>query len=147
MPKLSTIRADIAKLPLGRPLVFVLTGATTGIGSYIARAIAKVFKSHGDNLRVYIVGRNAARAQELLKFGRDTSPNSKWRFIQASDLSLITEVDRVSSEITRQENECPFHGGPARIDVLYMSQATSPLQKPISMLHLCNERELELNTI
>lgn len=129
MPDLQTIRAGIAELPKGRPLVVALVGATTGIGSYVAKMWASTFASDGSKLRVYIVGRNAARAEVLLKYGRDTSPGSEWRFVQGSDLSLMHEVDRVSKVIIQQEAESPFAGGPARLDALYLSQARSPLQE------------------
>lgn len=128
MPNLATIQKGITELPKGPPLVFALTGATTGIGSYTAKAIARAFAQHGSKLRVYIVGRKAERAEALLKYGRETSPGSDWRFIQISDLALMNEVDRASKEIIRQEEESPLAGGPARLDVLYMSQALSPLQ-------------------
>jgi NAD(P)-dependent dehydrogenase (short-subunit alcohol dehydrogenase family) len=128
MPNLQTIRAGIAKLPEGPPLVIALTGATQGIGSYTAKVLADTFAKHGSKLRVYIVGRNASRAEELLRYGRETSPGSDWRFVQASDLALMSEVDRVSQEIIKEEEADPFAGGPARIDVLYMGQAFSPLQ-------------------
>ncbi|CAO2656141.1 Nn.00g049440.m01.CDS01 [Neocucurbitaria sp. VM-36] len=129
MPSVTTIRAGIARLPEGPPLVIALVGGTTGIGSYVARVLATTFKSHGSKLRVYIVGRNATRAETLLKYGRETSFGSDWRFIQASDLSLISDVDRVAKDIIEQEEAAPFAGGPARLDVLYMSQALSPLQE------------------
>ena len=128
MPNLQTIRTGIAELPAGSPLVVVLVGATTGIGSYVAKAWATVFAKHGFKLRVYIVGRNAARAETLLQYGRETSPGSEWRFVQASDLSLMSKVDEISQRIIQQEEESPFAGGPARIDVLYLSQAQSPVQ-------------------
>jgi NAD(P)-dependent dehydrogenase (short-subunit alcohol dehydrogenase family) len=128
MPDIQTIRKGIDQLPKGPPLVVALTGATTGIGSYVARALARAFTKNGDKLRVYIVGRNVERAEELSKFGRETSPGSDWRFVKVSDLALMSEVDEVSKEIIRQEEEAPFAGGPARLDVLYMSQALSPLQ-------------------
>lgn len=127
MPDLQTIRAGITELPKGRPLVVALVGATTGIGSYAAKAWAATFASHGSNIRVYVVGRNAARAEVLLKYGRDTSSGSDWRFVQVSDLSLMIEVDRVSKVIIQQEEQSPFAGGPARLDALYLSQARSPL--------------------
>ncbi|KAF2642011.1 hypothetical protein P280DRAFT_424699 [Massarina eburnea CBS 473.64] len=128
MPNTKTIRAGIAKLPKGPPLVIALTGATTGIGSYIIKTIARTFAKDGANLRVYVVGRNASRAQTLLKYGRETSPGSDWRFLQVSDLSLMSEVDSISQRIIKEEETSPFCGGPPRLDVLYMSQALSPMQ-------------------
>lgn len=129
MPSLQSIRAGISELPQGRPLVVTLAGATTGIGSYVAKTWATTFAKHGSKLRVYIVGRNATRAEDLLNFGRATSPGSDWRFVQVSNLSLIQEVDRVSNLIIEQEEKSPFAGGPARLDALYLSQAQSPLHK------------------
>jgi NAD(P)-dependent dehydrogenase (short-subunit alcohol dehydrogenase family) len=129
MPDLQTIRAGIAELPKGPALVVALIGATTGIGSYVARALATTFANHGFKLRVYIVGRKADRAEVLLDYGRKTSPGSDWRFVHVADLSLISDVDLVSAEIIAQEKNAPFAGGPARLDLLYMSQALSPLQE------------------
>lgn len=129
MPNLQTIRAGIAELPKGRPIVVALIGATTGIGSYVAKTWAETFAEHGTKLRVYIVGRNITRAEALLKYCRDTSPGSEWRFVQAIDLSLISEVDSVSRIISQQEESLPFAGGPARLNALYLSQAQSPVQE------------------
>jgi|SRR5690242_376281 len=127
MPDLQTIRTNIAELPQGSPLVVVLVGATAGIGSYVARAWAMAFAEHGSKLRVYIVGRNAARADALLKFGRENSPGSDWRFVQVKDLSVMREVDEASRIIAEQEKAAPFSRGPSRVDVLYLSQAQSPV--------------------
>lgn len=129
MPSVSTIQASIAKLPEGPPLVVALVGGTTGIGSYVARALATTFKNHGSKLRVYLLGRNATRAETHLKYGRETSPGSDWRFIQVSDLSLISGVDQAAETIIEQEHAAPFAGGPPRLDLLYMSQALSPMQE------------------
>ncbi|KAF1954795.1 hypothetical protein CC80DRAFT_493567 [Byssothecium circinans] len=65
MPDVSTIRAGIAELPKGSPLVVALTGATSGVGNYVAKALARTFTKHGSKLRIYIVGRNASRAEAL----------------------------------------------------------------------------------
>ncbi|KAF2995347.1 hypothetical protein E8E13_002415 [Curvularia kusanoi] len=129
MPDLKTIRAGIAKLPEGPPLVIALIGATSGIGANVARAWARTFSKNGSKLRVYIVGRNAVRAEALLKYGRDNSPGSDWRFVQANDLSLLGEVDAISKTILQQEEEAPFAEGPPRLDALYLSAALSPLQE------------------
>jgi NAD(P)-dependent dehydrogenase (short-subunit alcohol dehydrogenase family) len=128
MPNIKLARKDIAALAQGQPLVVVLIGATTGIGSYVARALANTFTEEGAKLRVYIIGRNASRAETLLTYGRQRSPGSDWRFIPVPDLTLISDVDRFSQEIIKQEEASPFAGGPPRIDLLYMSQALSPLQ-------------------
>ncbi|KAF2679143.1 NAD(P)-binding protein [Lentithecium fluviatile CBS 122367] len=129
MPNLKTIQAGIAKLPFGPPKVVVLTGATTGIGSYIAQALARTYASHGSKLRVYIVGRKRERAEALFKFGKETAPGSDWRFVEARDLSLMADVDLVVREIERLEGQGGLEGGKGRVDVLYMSQALSPMQE------------------
>jgi hypothetical protein len=143
MPSVQIARDGIAALPKGPPLVVALVGGTTGIGSYVARALAETYAKAGDKLRVYIVGRRIDRAEAILRYGRDTSPGSDWRFIKASDLSLMSDVDKISREITKQEEEQPFAGGPPRLNVLYMSQALSPLQpsgrKRLISLHLIQD--------
>jgi hypothetical protein len=65
----------------------------------------------------------------LLANGRTTSPGSEWIFIQVGNLALMKDVDAVSADISRREKEKPFAGGAARLDVLYMSQALSPIQE------------------
>jgi hypothetical protein len=129
MPDLPTIRKGIASLPTGAPLVVALAGGTTGIGSYTARALARAFAEHGEKLRVYVIGRNASRAEELLKYGKETAPGSEWRFVKAGNMALMSEVSNVSRTVIEMEESAPFAGGPARLDVLYMSQALSPFQE------------------
>lgn len=129
MPSLSIIRSAIAHLPNGPPLVAAFPGGTTGIGSYVATALARAFAKHGSKLRVYIVGRNAVRAEAVMAEGKRLSPGSEWRFIQATDLALISEVDSSCVEIIRQETEAPFHGGPVRLDLLYMTHCYPILKK------------------
>lgn len=121
MPNMNLIRSAVAALPDGPPLVVVLPGGTTGIGSYIAYSLAKRFANSGSKLRVYIVGRNAIRAEAVMAYGRSTSSGSDWRFVQATDLALISEVDRSCAEIIRQETEAPFHNRIPTINLLYMS--------------------------
>lgn len=133
MVELKVIRASIVKLPDGQPIVAAIAGGTTGIGSYIAKELAKVFASKGSKLRVYIIGRNAKRAESVLKEGREISAGSDWRFVEATDLSLISEVDRACQEIIRQENEAPLPGGPARLDMLYMTHSYSLFAPRLSM--------------
>lgn len=127
MPNFQTIRSSVALLADGPPLVVALVGGTTGIGSYVARTFAETFAAHGSKLRVYVVGRNAERADTVLRFGRKTSPGSDWRFIQATNLALISQVDAACKDLMRQEEQDPFHGGPPRLDALYLTAALSPL--------------------
>ena len=132
MPNFSTIRSAIAELPNGPPIVVALTGGTTGIGSYVATALASTFADQGSKLRVYIVGRNAARAEAVIADGQRLSPGSEWRFVKASDLALISNVDLACADIIRQESEAPFHGGPLRLDLLYMSHCYPILKERTS---------------
>ncbi|KAF2437278.1 hypothetical protein P171DRAFT_373790 [Karstenula rhodostoma CBS 690.94] len=129
MPSLPTIQSALSELPKGPPIVVALPGGTTGIGSYIARALARTYANHGTKLRVYIVGRNATRAESVLSECRQASSGSEWRFIQTPDLALISEVDRCCAEIVRQETEAPFHGGTPRLDLLYMTYSYPPLKE------------------
>ena len=139
MPSLSIIRSAIAELPKGPPLVAAFPGGTTGIGSYVVTALARAFAHHGSKLRVYIVGRNAARAEAVISEGKRLSPGSEWHFIQATDLALIRDVDRSCAEIIRQETDAPFHGGPVRLDLLYMTHCYPILKERTStyLIHAC----------
>ena len=112
-------------------MVIVLVSGTTGISLYIAKSFAKAFASTSSKLRVYIVGRNATRAAEVLSQGRRISPGSDWHFIQATDLALISEVDKSCAEIIRQETEAPSHQTPC-IDLLYMSHCYPILKERTS---------------
>jgi hypothetical protein len=141
MPNLKTIESVNAELPNGPPLVAVLTGGTTGIGSYVAKALATTFAKDGSKLRVYIVGRNATRAEAVIKEAQEISPGSDWRFIKATDLALISDVDSSTAEIIRQETESPFHGGPVRVDLLYMSHCY-PILKERSSKYMHHRQRL-----
>jgi hypothetical protein len=121
MPNMQAISDAVAELPKGPPLVTALAGGTTGIGAYIAKALATAFAKEGSKLRVYIVGRNAERAEAVISEAKKISPGSEWRFVKATDLALISEVDRCCADIVRQETESPFHGGLVRLDLLYMT--------------------------
>lgn len=128
MPNLQTIQSTISALPTGPPLVIAIVAGTSGIGSYIARAFARAYTHHGPKLRIYIIGRNVARAEEVISYGRATSPGSDWRFVQVRDLSILAEVERVCLEVIRLEEESEGKGkGRARLDCLYMGQALGPL--------------------
>lgn len=137
MPNLTEIKNAVSNLPNGPPLVVALPGGTTGIGSYIATALATVFAKHGSKLRVYIVGRNTERANAVAAEGERISPGSEWRFVQATDLALLSEVDRCCADIIRQETEGPFHGGPARLDLLYMTYCYPILKERSSKCLSC----------
>jgi NAD(P)-dependent dehydrogenase (short-subunit alcohol dehydrogenase family) len=121
MPSINLIQSATAELPAGPALVAAIAGGTTGIGSYIATALARTYAEHGSKLRIYIVGRNAERAAGVMAEGRQISPGSDWRFVKATDLALMSQVDLCCAEIIAHETRAPFHGGPARLDLLYMT--------------------------
>ncbi len=89
----------------GRPFVAVFLGGTTGIGSYGLKALAK---THGEagaaqsrGLRAYVVGRRAS--DTLMAELRRLCPFGTFAFVQAKDLGLLADVDRVCAAITGAE--------------------------------------------
>ncbi len=76
MPNIPVIQAAIAELPLGHHSLSPSLEGTTGIGAYIAKVFATSFASQGSELRVYIIERNAARAESVLLEGRSMAPGS-----------------------------------------------------------------------
>lgn len=136
MPSLSVIKSRISELSNGvnGPIVAALPGGTTGIGAYIAKALATIFANNGAGLRVYIVGRNTSRAESVMAECRVISPGSDWRFVQTPDLALVSEVDRCCAEILRQEQEVMDEGEAPRIDLLYMTYSYFLLKKRTSRL-------------
>ncbi|PVH94766.1 hypothetical protein DM02DRAFT_721115 [Periconia macrospinosa] len=128
MPSPKQIQTSLSTLSSGPSLVVALIGATSGVGSYTARALARTYATQGSKLRVYLVGRNATRGAELLEYAHSTSPGSEWRFLEVKDLSLMSEVDGVVRRIEEVERKEPFQGQ-ARLDALWISPALSPLQE------------------
>ena len=131
MPSLTQIRKDISCLPTSFPLVIAIFGGTTGIGSYVARSFARLFSQHGANLRVYLVGRNASRAEEILAYAKKTAPESDWTFVEVGNAALMSECERVAGVIKEREERQPFEDGTggkrARLDAIYLSWALSPV--------------------
>lgn len=125
MVSLDIIYAETANIVQAQPLVAVFVGGTSGIGEHAARALASTDKKHnGKGLRVYIVGRNAPAAQQIMKDCLETCPNEHFEFVQG-DVSLLKEVDRVCDKINTIETDgCKVNGVAASIDLLVMSQAT-----------------------
>lgn len=138
MVTLDIVRAANARLVQSHPLVAVIVGGTSGIGEYTARQLAStVGKQSGKGLRLYIVGRNKAAADKIISDCANDCPQGAFRFIQATDLSLLKDVDRVCKELTKAEEEGAQkpNSGPARIDFLVMTQgfiSFSPHRKSIS---------------
>jgi NAD(P)-dependent dehydrogenase (short-subunit alcohol dehydrogenase family) len=82
--------------------VVVITGATSGIGQVAAENLARM------GARIVQIARDQGRGQEALKRLRDHAPGSE-HSIYYADLSRLSEMNRVASEIAKAE---------PRIDVL-----------------------------
>ncbi|CAI6334888.1 unnamed protein product [Periconia digitata] len=127
----------LSTLPKGRPLVLALIGATSGIGSYTARALCRTFASNPKKLRVYLVGRNASRAASILEYAKEVCPGSEWVFLEVEDLALMSEVDDVARRIEEAEEKKAFWSGEdeegmktrKRLDGMWLCQALSPMQE------------------
>ena len=124
MVALSETRAANAALVTSQPLVAVFIGATSGIGEYTVKALASTHGKNGKGLRAYIIGRNQKAAEETIAECLTSCPNGEFIFLPANDLSLLKDVDEVSAEITKQEQErSQRKGDVARTDILVMTQA------------------------
>ncbi|CAK7240804.1 MAG: hypothetical protein STHCBS139747_002252 [Sporothrix thermara] len=115
----------------GRPYVAVVTGGTSGIGSYAVQELARTHGKAGQaasrGLRVYIVGRRAS--DELLQTCQTLCPFGQFVFVQARDLALMRDVDRVCAEIVSKETAAAAAAAtdrpashPPKIDLLVASQ-------------------------
>jgi NAD(P)-dependent dehydrogenase (short-subunit alcohol dehydrogenase family) len=128
MVQLEVVQAANAALVKARPLVAVFIGGTAGIGEYAVRALATAHGSQGRGLRAYIVGRNESAAEKIIAECRQMCPPGHFRFVQATNLSLLKDVDRTCAEIIRLEEEAAkIQDGPARVDLLVMTQGVLSL--------------------
>ena len=123
MVQIDVVRSGISTLVQTQPLVAVFIGGTSGIGEYAIHALAATHSNQGKGLRVHIVGRNAKAAEKTISDCLRVCPRGQFRFLQAKDLALLKDVDRVCAEITRVEEDENANGGPARVDLLVMTQA------------------------
>ncbi|CAK7236875.1 hypothetical protein SCUCBS95973_009757 [Sporothrix curviconia] len=109
----------------GRPYVAVVSGGTSGIGSYAVQELARTHGKAGQaasrGLRVYILGRRAS--DELLKTCRALCPFGQFEFVQAKDLSLMRDVDRVCAALVAAETaQSAAEGHAPKIDLVVASQ-------------------------
>lgn len=121
----ATNRAVATDKSAGRPYVAVVGSGTSGIGSYAALALAKIHGEAGQaasrGLRVYILGRRTSDV--LLADLRAACPFGTFEFLQAKDLGLLKDVDRVSSLLIEKETAYSAkEGHPAKVDLLVASQ-------------------------
>ncbi|MCJ1398810.1 hypothetical protein MMC11_002011 [Xylographa trunciseda] len=123
MVQLDIVRSCNSTLIKSQPLVAVFVGGTSGIGENAIRALAAAHSDQGRGLRLYIVGRNADAAKNIIADCVRVCSVGQFRFVKAEDLSLLKDVDHVCSEITRIEEEENTNGGSAKVDLLVMSQA------------------------
>lgn len=123
MVRLDVVRAYNSALVKAQPLVAVFVGGTSGIGEQTIRALAATHSKQGKGLRLYVVGRNADAAQKTISECTRVCPRGYFRFVQAKDLALLEDVDKVCAEIIRIEEDENAKGGTAKVDLLVMTQA------------------------
>jgi NADP-dependent 3-hydroxy acid dehydrogenase YdfG len=82
--------------------VGVFVGGTSGIGEHTALAFAK----HSENPTIYIVGRNATAAENIINEMKklNTSKDAKFHFLK-HDLTLVSEADAVAKTILANESK------------------------------------------
>lgn len=120
MVHLDVVRACNTALLKSQPFVAVFFGGTAGIGECGVRSLASTHGSEGKGLRLYIVGRNKAAAERTIAHCLEICPTGTFQFVQAKDLSLMRDVDRVCAEIISEERKA--NGEKAKIDFLCLSQ-------------------------
>ncbi|KAK5735786.1 hypothetical protein LTR17_007959 [Elasticomyces elasticus] len=96
----SDVLASNALIPktIAPDLVAVFVGATSGIGEYTLRALAK----YAVRPRIYFVGRSQEAATRIVAACREVNPEAELLFLK-SDVSLIRNVDEVCREIAGKE--------------------------------------------
>ncbi|KAM5342038.1 hypothetical protein ACJ41O_015069 [Fusarium nematophilum] len=99
--------AHLATLPQG--LVALFIGATSGIGQSALEHLAQ----HASSPRIYTVSRpqTVASHETFLSSLRQSNPTGTYNLITA-DVSLISEVDKIVSHITKHET---------KLDILFLS--------------------------
>jgi short-subunit dehydrogenase involved in D-alanine esterification of teichoic acids len=82
--------------------VGVFVGGTSGIGEHTALA----FVQHSHNPTVYIVGRNAAAAENIITEMQRLNPSNDAKFyFLKHDLTLVSEADAVAKTILANESK------------------------------------------
>lgn len=108
-----------AVLPSGLTAVFL--GATSGIG--LASLKQFVIATDNKSPRVYVVGRSAKAATQLLAELRQSNPSATIEFIER-DVSLIREVEPAVEQIKQRES---------KVDYLFISVGFVSFQGRIGM--------------
>ncbi|PYI03221.1 short-chain dehydrogenase/reductase [Aspergillus sclerotiicarbonarius CBS 121057] len=98
----------------GSGLVGVFVGGTSGIGESTARA----FIRNTNASRAYLVGRDQARAMNMIEEMRQINPDSQISFIK-SDVTLLREVDDACRVIQQKED---------KVNILFLSPGTGTMK-------------------
>jgi NAD(P)-dependent dehydrogenase (short-subunit alcohol dehydrogenase family) len=114
MVSLSSVRASVAKISiLTQPTTAVFVGGTSGIGR---ATLLELARRKPNNLKIYIVGRDAKSQEGLLSELRSTNAAGEFIFLEAQ-VTLLAEIKRVTDEIKRRETS---------IDLLWLSAGALP---------------------
>ncbi|KAF4624345.1 hypothetical protein G7Y89_g13828 [Cudoniella acicularis] len=124
MVKLPLVQsANAAFVASQQPLVAVVVGGTFNIGAHTVKCLAATHGKTGNGLRLYILGRKAKAAEEIIAECQKLCPSGQFIFIQVTDLALLKNVDLVCTELVqREEKEAKAKGGIPKIDILLMTQ-------------------------
>lgn len=113
MVHLSTIKKTLADLKSTAPanLTAVVVGGSSGIGKGFLYKLAEYTPSP----KIYIVGRNESTINTIIdELQKTVNANGTYIPIIISDLTLVKQVSRATSEILAQET--------SHIDILFLSQ-------------------------
>lgn len=121
LPAVTTANKALAT----QPIVYVGMGATSGINLFALQALVSAFAAQGQQgkgLRAYIVGRKPEDGKKIIDECLKQCPKAIMHYVVASDLSLLSEVDKASKEIEKLEKLEESNGnGKARVDILIAS--------------------------
>ena len=126
MVSLSTVRSSNARIRSALPpgLVAVLVGATSGIGEYTLKALAR----HLDRPKIYFLGRSEQAGARISAECKALNPEGDFIFIQ-SELSELKQVDEVCRRLAAEL---------AVIDLLWLSQgALGVIKSELATSHCC----------
>ncbi|KAI1327298.1 hypothetical protein F5Y16DRAFT_399471 [Xylariaceae sp. FL0255] len=107
MVGLFAIRTANAALVEANLLVSVFVGGTSGIGDFSLRELVKTDAAHGgaNELRIYLVGRKVEATDKIIPECLSISATTQVMFVQAQDISIMKDVDRVGAEIISLEDK------------------------------------------
>ena len=102
--------------------VFVLVGATAGIGYATLERMIQMFEKS----TFYVLGRSAAKFESQQSALQQLEPSNKVVFTQA-EVSLVSGVDDACKQIASKEK---------KVDYLYMSAGKVPFEGASCMLSI-----------